>query len=145
MRMRNERSVRAVFGMLGLAVLMTVGSGTVASAAISDCPAGYSCLWEDSNYKTNGYDWDSANFQLYHTNFRYWDGFYSHPHVNDKVSSLYNNGRVSTAWYYVNSGFSGSFFLLARGSGDGDLGNSIGNAPGGFNDELSSACFSDWC
>ena len=125
----------------GLAI---VGAGMPAHASQTGCASGYTCLWEDTNYLTNGDAYNEAAFEFYHTNFRYWGAWSGINYVNDKTSSLYNNGRMSTVYMFNDSGFSGTFFSLSRGTGDGSLHNTVGNVPySGFADELSSGCFSD--
>ena len=137
--------VRAIGVTLAAGMALLAGAGA-ASAAPTGCASGYMCLWKDVAYETNGSSYNEAAFEFYHTNFRYWGAWTGVNYVNDKASSVYNNGRLATARLYVNSGFSGSSFSLVRGTGDSNIHDAIGTVPyPSFADELSSGCFSDWC
>jgi hypothetical protein len=137
--------------MMGAALVMsTVGLGMVAAApaqaATSDCPSGRSCTWKDSSYVTDGRGGDRLAFQQNLVNFGngYFysvgaSGFYNN--ANDSASSVFNNGNSCRSAYYKDAGYGTLAFSLATKVGDANLGNNVGQAPGGWNDNLSSGQF----
>jgi hypothetical protein len=125
-------------------VLSVVGAGLIAaspaSAATGNCPRGATCVWKDTNYQTAGSDSALIGFQNYVDNYSFYS--YGGYNANDSISSIYNNGNVSSVIMYMNANFFGPSFLLARKLGDGDLGNGAGAVPiGGWGDQISSGRF----
>lgn len=132
-------------GLAAAAVMIgVVGGGLMvaspASAATSNCPSGALCVWKDTAYRTAGSDSALVGFQNYVDNYAYYSyGGYS---ANDSITSVYNNGNTSTVYMYIDKNFSGYEFQLGRGTGDGDLSNTVGAVPtSAWNDKTSSGEF----
>ncbi|WP_369408638.1 peptidase inhibitor family I36 protein [Cellulomonas triticagri] len=123
--------------------MATVGFAGTASAAASDCPSTYACTWRDANYQTNGSGTALVKFFACHHDFRV-SNYTGMSNANDSASSVSNRGTQSSATFYVDNLYKGASFTLAKGTGDGNLSDSSGHAPGGFNDKLSSAKFSGY-
>lgn len=126
--MKFTRTIAAaaiVVGVSGAALL----AAAPANAAASDCPSGAACAWITSNFGGTelGFKQSISNYDDY--------GY------NDNISSVYNNGNVSTVRFYKDAGYKGASFALAIKTGDGNLNNDAGLAPTGFNDEISSGRF----
>ncbi|GAA4622594.1 peptidase inhibitor family I36 protein [Cellulomonas oligotrophica] len=125
-------------------VLGTTGLATPASAATADCPSGYSCFWGDTGYRTDSVENRLVRFYQCYRDLETatWSGTSSA--ANDRASSVSNKGQHDPAYYYVDARYRGLFFPLPYGSGDGNLGDSSGNAPASFNDKISSARFASF-
>ncbi|MER5552553.1 peptidase inhibitor family I36 protein [Streptomyces sp. NPDC002793] len=111
------KGLRAKVGMVSGVVLMAglglgATSGT-ATAASSDCPKGWFCVWAGENYtgRMQKVQYDNANLSMY-TVFA--NGF----------RSAFNNGNSCDVRVYSGKNYSGSLGTLARGekgsSVDGD-------------------------
>ncbi len=125
-----------VLGVLGAGIMVA----SPASAATSNCPSGATCVWKDTAYKTAGSDSALIGFQNFVANYAsYTYGGYS---ANDSITSVYNNGNTSTVSMYIDKNYSGFEFSLVRGTGDGDLSNTVGAVPtSAWNDVTSSGQF----
>lgn len=124
-----------------VALLGSVGLAGTASAAAGDCPSAYACLWGDANYQTKGIGTAHVKFHSCHHDLRLSTYAGTTINANDSASSVSNRGIQSSASFYPDILYAGPPFTLAKGTGDGNLSDSSGNAPGGFNDKLSSAKF----
>lgn len=124
-----------------VALLGSLGLAGTASAAAGHCPSGYTCLRGDSNYETKGVGTALVRFHSCHHDLRLSTYASTTINANDSASSVSNNGTQSAATFYIDILYAGSSFTLAKGTGDGNLSGSSGNAPGGYNDRLSSAKF----
>ncbi len=120
------------------ASLVTLGgvvAATPASAAITDCPAAYSCGWRDGSYVSGGSGTRNIRFQ-YSID---WLGNYTWSDtgatVNDSISSLYNNGNTMNAVWYEDIRYGGRSILLTVHESNNDL------AARSLNDRLSSGRF----
>jgi hypothetical protein len=132
--------VAAAATALLVATLGTVATATTASAASSDCPVGYSCLWGSTGYRTDGVE--DRLFKFYECQYNLgWVNYSGGTSANNSASSVSNRGNHNSARYYVDAAYAGPSFVLDKGTGDGNLGDASGNAPGGFNDALSSGKF----
>lgn len=114
------------------------------ASASTTCPDGYSCIWRDTGYLTNGngasYVKDFYNIPHY-VNWSYAGTSFN---ANDSATSVYNNG-IGTAYFYVNGGCSGGFASLAGGTGDADLNNNVGAIPTSvYQDAFSSTAFAGY-
>ncbi len=124
-----------------IALVGSVGLAGAASAAAGDCPSTYACIWRDANYVTGTSGTAHVKFHSCHHDFRLSNYAGTTINANDSASSVSNRGTVSSASFYLDTLYAGPSFTLAKGTGDGNLSDSSGNAPGGFNDKLSSAKF----
>lgn len=130
--------------VLALATASALGVSAVATAAPTGCASGNLCMWRDSGYETAGVQTHEMWFSLKYSDFRtrYYTGTQS---AHDNGSSIYNNGNFYSVYMYVNTNYGGASFILAKGTGDGNLGSGTSPVPGGFNDELDSGCFTSQC
>lgn len=130
-------------------VALALGAGatvsTPASAAIGDyCASGYACIWGDTDYRTDSRaDWEVRfQYEIFnYGSYYYMPFFYAH----DNATSVYNNGNLQSATFFKDINQAGPNFTLAKKTGDWNLSDSSGSAPGGFQDELDSGCFSGRC
>jgi len=133
--MSSIRRLAVAAVTVSLVALGGLVAATPASAATSDCPAAYSCGWRDYNYVSGSSGARNIRFE-YSID---WLGNYAWSDtgatVNDSVSSLYNNGNISTAVWYQDIRFSGNSVTLPRQYGNPDL------RVNGFNDKASSGTF----
>jgi hypothetical protein len=136
-RMTLSASVLAAAAITGVAL---VAAGP-ANAATSNCASGAACIWKDSNYETGNNGAAVIGFQSYEANYGTVTYAQTSTTGNDNASSVYNNGNVDQARFYTDANYSGYYFTLNIKTGDGNLGNSDGNAGPGFNDALSSGRF----
>ncbi|MCO7274761.1 MULTISPECIES: hypothetical protein [Cellulosimicrobium] len=135
---------RTIIGLVTTGLLAlggSVGLAVPATAATADCPLGYSCQWRDTGYRTGSVE--AGHFSFFECQYDFSWRTYAGVGGNGgySVSSVSNKGRYEYAFYYINPGYQGPSFGLKPGSGDGNLGDSGGNAPAGFNDELLSGAF----
>lgn len=133
-------------GITGLSQSPAKAEEQPAPLAYTDCALGYSCLWRDNDYKTNGYGPGYVRFQygIPYLSQYYYNGFPATSTYNaDKsATSIYNNGRTLRACFYKGTSYtmpSGNPFCLPTGSGRNNLATSI--APLGWNDSIRSARF----
>jgi hypothetical protein len=133
---------RMISALTVSATLVLGGVALAAPASATDCPSGYTCIWGDSGYKTGTKTSAYVGFQNYIANFTAYNYAGTSINANDSASSVSNNGTSSTVYLYKNANKSSLAFSLARGTGDGDLSDSSGYAPAGYNDELSSGYYS---
>lgn len=143
--MMTARSVMSTMARVAaaalVALLASVGFAGTASAAAGDCPSTYACIWRDANYVTNGSGVKHVKFFACHHDFRVSSYAGTTINANDSASSVSNRGTQASATFYVDNLYKGTSFTLAKGTGDGNLSDSSGHAPGGFNDKLSSGKF----
>jgi hypothetical protein len=91
--------------------VLTVGAvSTVAvpaNAAMSDCPSGYTCLWADTDFQTEGSGAKKISFARYIPDLSLWS--YSGSPVNgaNTASSVFNNGNVDNVYLYAGTYKSG--------------------------------------
>lgn len=122
--------------LLSSAIVVGVAGATIITAAPaqaagpSNCELGLFCNYRDINY---GAQMKSFQFNIPY----YWEWG-----MHDNVSGVWNNGRTSNARIYVNENFGGSNYLIPRGSGDGNMTDTVGTVTvSGFNDSIDSARF----
>lgn len=101
-------------------------SAVPASAAYTDCPTGYACLWTSESYPGSPNGW-----------------FYSNLTVTIKVNSIVNNGRTSVARFYDKDGYWISLNNPARGGQwrDPRLSNGTDAQPGNWSGRIVRAAF----
>ena len=126
--MKLTRTISAAAVVVGLTAAGALMAAP-ANAAASDCPSGAACAWITSNFSGA-----ELGFQNSISDY----GKYGY---NDAISSVYNNGNASTVRFYKNINYKGDSFALAIKTGDGNLNNTAGLAPTGFNDTISSGRF----
>jgi len=81
-----------------------------ASAAASDCPSHYACLWPNTGYSGARWQGQNANPTL-----PSW--------ISNKSKSAYNHGvNCSVNWHYLPD-YAGVPMVMARGTGMSDLGS----------------------
>ena len=118
--------------------------GAAAPAGATNCPDGSTCLWADQDYMTQGSTAKRLQFQYHIPNFGYWTYSGTNWTANNSASSASNMGRSQYVYLYAGLACTGPYFLLRIGTGDGNLHNSTGYAPGGFANVLSSGAFEDY-
>lgn len=125
-----------------LAAAASVATAAPASASLSECGSGRTCVWSGANYAT---DWGTiGGFIAFE---RCVDDFSKYTNINNKTTSVYNNGNTDTSYLYDGFNKSGSRITILRGAKYADL-SSVG-----FNDKASSGYFSShlsqqgtsWC
>lgn len=121
---------------VGLAI-PAVFMAAPAQAAVSDCPSGATCLWEDAGYVTNGNGTALVSFQYYIPDLSLWHYNGTTISANDSVSSVYNNGNISKVRLWQNANRTGWYLEFAKKTGDSDLSNN----GSGVNDNISSGYF----
>lgn len=142
--MALKMKIAAGVGVLGVAVAGLAIAAPAHADTVTQCRAGYACVWGDGEYKTLGdpgrlTGWFSELDDF--SGLSYGNNFTPYVEVNDSATSVYNNGNTTTNWYYLDSNQRGFGFRVPIHSGDAALSNSVGVAPGGFNDRLSSGVF----
>ncbi len=135
----TKRMLAGALLAVGLAV-PAVFVAAPAQAAISNCPSGATCLWEDKDYATNGNGASLVSFQRYIPDLGLWQYSGTTISANDSVSSVYNNGNMSTVYLYrdVNKGGWVISFLIKTGDSD------LSNNGSGINDNISSGYFAGY-
>lgn len=113
----------------------TAGAPAAAPAAApSGCPAQYACFWKNANFndgpgKVKG---DNEDFRaLAH-------GSCPSGTWNDCISSIYNNGRSCTVFFFKDINYRGEKHSLGLGDSVSDISRWVS----GFNDQISS---NRWC
>ena len=134
------RLTRLVAALL-VALLTMTGTAVSASAAAGDCPVGNACIWGDQNYMTGGVGTAYVKFYECHHSFTASKFKGTNTNANDKATSVSNRGTTEHAAFYPHELYRGTPFTLSKGTGDGRLNDSTGNAPGGYDDILSSGKF----
>jgi len=129
---KRSFSALAVTAALGAAALL---SAPAASAAASNCPVKFACIWADSGWVTNGVGSYYVGFQRKIPNYARWHYNSTSISANDSASSLYNNGNLSTAMFYVNANRGGPAISFPKKTG------SVNLSINGVNDQLSSGYF----
>lgn len=113
-----------------MAATATLSTAAPASASLSECGSGRTCVWSGANYAT---DWGTIGGFI---GFEWCvDKFANHTNINNKTTSVYNNGRTETAYLYDGANKSGSRVVILRGTRKANL-STIG-----FNDRASSGYF----
>lgn len=128
-RARQGRLIPAVLG-LAVAVAAPLLAAAPANAAASDCSSGYTCIWRDSSYQTNGSGTSRVQFQYYIPDYSTWS--YSGTTINagNNAISVYNNGNTDRVRIFDGANKGGSYFQLATKTGDGNISNSSGYIQG---------------
>lgn len=113
-----------------VAAAATLSSAASASASLSECSSGSTCVWSGPNYAT---DWGTVGGFI---NFTWCiDDLGDYWSINNKTTSVFNQGRTETSYLYDGVNKTGSRITILRGTGKTDL-NSVG-----FNDRASSGYF----
>lgn len=123
------------------AVMVLAGVAAVAapaSAATSNCPTGSLCIWGDSGFRTDGTDSALVSFASYIPNYSTWNYSGKPINANNSASSIYNNGRVETAFMYNNTYKTGFMFSIPRGNSNSNL------LWAGQNDKISSGYYASF-
>jgi hypothetical protein len=140
-----HRFARKLLTTAATAALVLTGAAFAAGpAAATDCAVGRTCLWADPNYATSGHTLWSISFEQYIPDLRLHHFPGTGQNGNDSVTSVSNQGRLETVLLYQDLHCSGYSFVLAKGTGDGNLSDSAGHAPGGYDDFLTSARFASF-
>ncbi|WP_110589175.1 peptidase inhibitor family I36 protein [Microbacterium suaedae] len=129
---RKVRSGRLLPAVIGLVVALAAPLVAVvpANAAASDCSSGYTCIWRDHTYRTNGSGTSRVQFQQYIPDYSTLN--YSGTTINagNNAVSVYNNGNTDRVRIYDRANKGGSYFQLAIKTGDGNISNSAGYIQG---------------
>jgi hypothetical protein len=136
---RLSRQITVVAVGVGT-LLGSLGAATAASAAPAGCSASLGCTYSEANYAGSGNVYNGGKLHFYYQIKDYMDYFVIPGiHMNDKVSSIYNNGSRAAATFWSNRAYKGKVVRLERQQGVANL------ATKGLNDQLSSACFDGYC
>lgn len=113
-----------------LAATGTFATAAPASASLSECASGRTCVWSGANYAT---DWGTVGGFISFT----WciDDLGDYFNINNRTTSVFNRGNTETAYLYDGVNRTGSRITILRGTGKSDL-RAIG-----FNDRASSGYF----
>ncbi len=112
----------------GLCVL--VGGTTTASAAsLSDCGSGYACLYD--------YKGHSGSYAKFHSYISYLGNF----NMDNKATSLYNNGNNCTASFYQLSSKRGYRLDLQKGYVIYNLANTRMTSSKTWNNRITSGYY----
>ena len=121
--------------IVSVAAVLLAATGTLvtaapASASLSECGSGSTCVWSGANYAT---DWGTVGGFI---NFTWCiDDLGDYFNINNKTTSVYNKGNTETSYLYDGVNKTGSRIIILRGTGKSDL-SSVG-----FNDVASSGYF----
>ena len=91
----TKRSLVAGIATIALTTVGLAAPASPASAAISDCPAGYVCLWATTNYSGQRWQGQSNNPTL-----PSW--------IDQNADSLYNNGNTCEAVFWNGTNYTGT-------------------------------------
>jgi hypothetical protein len=131
--------VLALLGaLLLLAASLVLVAERPAQAAHTNCPSGYSCLWRDLNCVTAG---SGSNYYKIFTGV-YQVGSYENSggSANDTATGVKNAGNFDSVNWYENINSGGSYFTLAPGQYDCDLGDGV-TLDSFWNNRISSGKF----
>lgn len=103
-----------------------LGNTDPTTEALSDCPSGYVCLWQDAEYKGRRVQWSDPGCKILGGA----RGF------NDETSSWYNRNSRSVRFYW-DTGCTGKSFVASPGERAPHMGN--------WGDEVSSICVGSGC
>ncbi|ACV08140.1 peptidase inhibitor family I36 protein [Jonesia denitrificans] len=107
-RLNRERdNIRKAFILLGAALLAICGVPAPASAAYTECPKGYYCLWSKVNY-TGDKMFSAKDLEPYSNYGGVIGG------MENRASSVFNNGRISNIHACVNATCKGWYFDLTN-------------------------------
>lgn len=124
-------------------VAASLGLAAPASAAPAGCGSGAGCSWSEINYVgKSGVGQFNGGVLHFQRNVKDYMLVYDIPgyHLNDKISSVYNNGRTGVKTkFYQDSNYRGAVKTQTKSSGVSNLGTIS------FNDAISSACFEGYC
>jgi hypothetical protein len=134
--------LRTTTAIVSAALVIT--AATVAAAPASAAPTGcyesLSCTYSEAGYVGASNVYNSGKLHFYFQIKDYLDYFVIPGiHMNDKVSSIYNNGSRASATYYSDARYKGKTVRLRKQQGVSNLSSE------GLNDQLSSACFDGYC
>lgn len=137
-----RRSLLTRIGGIAAAVALgiggAVGIATPASAALSDCQDGRTCVWKDTGYSTGGFgniQYSFVNGIAKFSNY-YW-GIGQWGSLDKNVSSVYNNGNQQRSYLKYGTGFSGTTAA--------NLGIKQGISNLGTHSDKSSSGGFEWC
>lgn len=144
MKMRKlTKALSGTVAVLGMTLGLSVLAVAPAQAAKSNCPDGATCVWEDTNYNTDGLEGGLISFQqcvhdysqLQYAGTNTWAGYIGWGAYNGHSTSVYNNGNYqATNLYsrpnYTTGGDTNGSFKLGIKYGDGDVTNSGGYVAG---------------
>ena len=130
--------------LLAAATASIIASGALAAPAVAapaTCGIGAGCTWTEAGYQGSA-PWFNGGKLHFQYNIRNYEDYFVVPglDMNDRVSSVYNNGRTGrAAIFWSNARYRGDQRQVPPGSGVSNLANI------GFNDLISSACFAGYC
>lgn len=122
---------------------ITLGLAAPAAAAPAGCGSGAGCSWSEINYVGKGgagqYNGGVLHFQRNIKNYALVSNLPGY-HLNDKISSVYNNGRTGAKTrFFKDANYRGTVKSQTKNIGVANLGTIS------FNDVISSACFEGYC
>ena len=112
---------------------------TQVSLGVSDCPLQYACFWVNANYTGTMGEVEGNNPD--YLNLKNTSGCTAFPGTwNDCISSVWNNGKDCTVYFWTDANYEGRYHSLALKDGVANVGTGY-NDPS-FNDSISS---NSWC
>lgn len=142
---RPGHSLKARLAATALAVGLVASGGvaaaTSASAAVGNCPVGYACAWGDTAHQTAGNGAALISFFQCQKDFAWVNYAGTSINAGATASSVANRGQHQNVTFYMGAGYTGSSFTLAPGEFDSSLANTVGQAPGGFDNSIRSGKF----
>lgn len=111
-----RRTTAGVLVALGIATAGTVLIATPAQAAPGSCSLGYTCLWADPNFETNGSGSAKKSFYQYISNFGSHQYAGTTQGLANSASSIKNNGVSETVHLYRGSNKNNYAFSMPNGT-----------------------------
>ena len=139
---------RAILSAVAIAAVSVggavLGVAAPATAAESDCPKGFACIWRDSLWQTEKNGRALVKFEHYIPNY----GAHAYPIVggpaNDTASSVMNNGNSERVRFFEHATQGGAFIQLSKSTSDGNIHDAAGIVNKVFYDRISSGYF-EYC
>lgn len=130
--------------LLAAATASIIASGALAAPAVAapaTCGIGAGCTWTEAGYQGSA-PWFNGGKLHFQYNIRNYEDYFVVPglDMNDRVSSVYNNGRTGLdTLFWSDANFRGAVERVKAGTGISNL------TTVGLNDKISSACFVNYC
>ncbi|MBD3941761.1 peptidase inhibitor family I36 protein [Microbacterium sp. NEAU-LLC] len=123
----RKRVTVAAIGAAALVSASVAGIAGPASAALSDCPSSYLCIWKDASFATAGSGTAYVKFQQYIPDYATWDYAGTSYDANNSATSIYNHGVTETAYMYAEDNKDTLLFDIPRGNSNWALGGNQGD------------------
>lgn len=132
-RMSLRRRIGGAAAAVALSVVAVFSAAGPASAAISDCPSGQTCVWKDDNYASGGWGFYYRGYNNGINNFSKYTFGGTQGTVDLNVTSIYNNGNQQRTILFTKYYFADFLidFPIKRGSANLGFANDKARS-GGF-------------